>query len=298
MVWRTSSLTIVCLLSICIVGMWQTPAQQTQGTPESAIVVIDPYGFEMVYVPTGSFEMGITRQQFRNFIVSGALGDVPDFQINFLEDIAAEQGVFDTYTATAHAFWIDRYEVTIEQYSSRTELCIGTGQCSSINLSSIPELASDPDQPQVQVTWFDAMRFCIGREARLPSEEEWEYAASGPDNWHFPWGNNLIPDYIATDSTYPVGSKAGNVSWIGAYDMAGNAGEWVENRLMPYPILTQEHTGILPIESDIQRVVRGGSYRTTANFQTTFARRSERPDTQSAIGVGVRCARSSDPLSP
>src|SRR5215216_789606 len=117
MAWKTIRFPIVCLLSICTPGVWRTGAQQTQETPEPGTVVIDPYGFEMVYVPAGSFEMGITRQQFHDFIVSGAFGDVPASQVDLLEDVATGQGVFDAYKATVRAFWIDRYEVTIEQYS-------------------------------------------------------------------------------------------------------------------------------------------------------------------------------------
>jgi iron(II)-dependent oxidoreductase len=281
---------------MCSIGAWQTAAQEGQETPEPATVETDRYGFEMIYVPAGSFEMGITRQQFHDYIVSGALGDVPDSQVDLVEDIAAGQGVFEAYTATIPAFWIDRYEVTIEQYTSLTEVCIGTGRCSRIDLSRTPELASDPNQPQVKVTWFDAMRFCNGRGARLPSEEEWEYTASGPDNRLFPWGDTFVPDHVSTENTYPVGTRAGNVSWIGAYDMAGNAGEWVENHLKRYTPLSQEQSDILPIESDVQRVIRGGSYRTTVNFLTTFARSSDHPDTQGVMGI--RCARSSDPRTP
>ena len=147
MTWKTIKLLIVLLLSICTIGVLQIGAQQSEKTPEPGTIVVDRDGFEMVYVPAGSFEMGITRQQFQDFIGSGGLGDVLDSQIDFLEEITAEQGVFETYTATVRGFWIDRYEVTIEQYSSRTELCISIGQCSTIDFSSAPELAYDPNQP-------------------------------------------------------------------------------------------------------------------------------------------------------
>ncbi|MBN8638734.1 MAG: hypothetical protein J0M07_25695, partial [Anaerolineae bacterium] len=110
MVWRAFT---VSLLSICIFGVCQTAVQQSQETPDPGTVVLDTQGFEMVYVPTGSFEMGVGREEFRDFIEDGGLGDVSDSAISFFEDEAAYEGVFDTYTATVHAFWIDRYEVTI-----------------------------------------------------------------------------------------------------------------------------------------------------------------------------------------
>jgi len=257
-------------------------------------ITVDGAGFEMVYVPSGTVEMGITRQNLSDLLEQGLLGDIPWQQLVLLMNMAEEQGVFDTKTVTMHAFWIDRYEVTIEQYQSLTEYCAGTGLCSTPDLSEVPQLTADPNQPQIGVSWFDALRFCVGRGARLPTEAEWEYAASGPENSIFPWGNSaVIENLSANDTTYPVGSKLGNVSWAGVYDLAGNAAEWVEDRIQPYHPSRSE-AFIFHGQSDVYRVVRGGDYRATLFFMTSFARDANSPVT---LGEGFRCARSTDPGS-
>ena len=117
----------------------------------------------------------------------------------------------------AEAFWIDRVEVTNAQYGE-------AGQFAGDN------------RPRENLTWFEARDYCAGRDARLPTEAEWEYAASGPDNLIYPWGEelvetNLVFDRNSNNETAEVGSRPDGVSWVGALDMAGNVWEWGEQRL-------------------------------------------------------------------
>jgi formylglycine-generating enzyme required for sulfatase activity len=273
-------------------------AQNIQAIKAGAIG-IDRSGFEMVYVPTGTVEMGITRENFVELLEKGVFPYATERDIELITLSYEHLGVYDPQTVALSAFWIDRYEVTIEQYQSRTEYCRGTGECASTDWSDHPELAANPQQPQVGINWFDAMLFCNAREARLPTESEWEYAASGPDNFIFPWRNTLVAENITSSqptigTTYPVGSRPNNVSWIGAYDMASNAAEWVDGRLVSYDptsenLLRKSNQATF----DVYRVLRGGSFYTTLLFATTFARTSAHP--QSRGDGGIRCARSSDP---
>jgi formylglycine-generating enzyme required for sulfatase activity len=285
-------LCFIALLNLTLLSL-NGKAQEAETEFEPGAVVVDRLGFEMVYVPSGIVEMGITHEDLSNFLEQGALGDIPESQFELLMNTAQEQGVFDIRTMSVPAFWIDRYEVTIGQYQSRTEECVGTGRCATADLSELPQLTADSNQPQIGVPWFDALRFCIGRDARLPTEAEWEYAASGPGNLIFPWGNRVNTNNLTISSpTYPVGSKSGNVSWVGVYDLAGNASEWVEDRIQLYDPSEPETLFVYNNQTDVYRVVRGGSYQTTIFSMTSFARDAQNP---ASAGEGFRCARSNDP---
>lgn len=272
----------VCLLAI--------PAESivAQEPPQPGEPAVDGFGFEMVYVPPGSFEMGAAE------IAVQALLD----NLGFEDHIGfARPEVFDTYTVTLDGFWIDKFEVTVGRYQ---EICSPESPilCHSIEELDLDErFIDDPDKPIVGVTWHDATVFCSSRIARLPTEEEWEYAASGPENTLFPWGNTPQSGNITasfSEGTYRVGSKPGNVSWIGAFDMAGNAEEWVEDRYFPAYSATVQIEGEGASFYDYARVARGGNYINPLPFVTTYSR-SDYPPNVPIPEVGFRCARSSDP---
>jgi formylglycine-generating enzyme required for sulfatase activity len=103
------------------------------------------------------------------------------------------------------------------------------------------------DHPVVQVSHQDAAAFCHWLGLRLPSEEEWEYAARGGDGRRFPWGDEAprqdgrrlanfgavkccAPDtWDGYGGTAPVGSYPDGASPFGLLDMAGNVWEWTSN---------------------------------------------------------------------
>lgn len=162
-------------------------------------------------------------------------------------------------------FWIDRYEVTNAQYGS----------------TGCEDWSSDPEQPRNCVSWFDARDYCEARGAHLPTEREWEYAARGPDNLFYPWGNDWNPDLAnwadtSPDETFNVGSFPGGISWVGALDMSGNVWEWVNTIYGVYDFDQNEFTSTYDYpyssedgrEQDSEertdvRVLRGGSFNFT-----------------------------------
>ena len=176
-------------------------------------------------------------------------------------------------------FWIDRFEVTNAQYGS-------SGNWSGDNL------------PRESVTWSEARAYCQSRDARLPTEAEWEYAASGPDNLEYPWGNEFIAEnVIYRDGTAlesaPVGSRPGGVSWVGAFDLSGNVWEWTntvyDESRFPYPYTPDD--GREDVDSaDVVHVLRGGSWGSDQWFIRTFVR--VRPDAgEKFFDWGFRCVR-------
>ena len=174
-------------------------------------------------------------------------------------------------------FWIDVYEVTNAQY--------GSGSVFGDN------------RPHVQVSWFDAVAHCESRGTRLPTEAEWEYAARGPDNLTYPWGDEFVADYVvygdnSGGQTGNVGSRPGGASWVGALDMSGNVWDWVSSIDGGYPYRAsdgREADG--NTDSSSSRVLRGGSWGDNA-FNLRAANRYWY-DSDFADGVtGFRCARS------
>jgi formylglycine-generating enzyme required for sulfatase activity len=97
---------------------------------------------------------------------------------------------------------------------------------------------NDPQQPVVGVSWYDAVKYCewlsevTGRAIALPSEAQWEFAARGPENWLYPWGNEEPDENLAhfdknyDDAPLPVGSKPAGRGPFGTLDQAGNVDEW------------------------------------------------------------------------
>jgi formylglycine-generating enzyme required for sulfatase activity len=144
-------------------------------------------------------------------------------------------------------FWIDKTEVTNAQF--RSVGCENT--------------SSEPNQPRNCVNWFEARDFCASRDARLPTEAEWEYAARGVSNWEYPWGDEFVAENAvfgdnSGGKTANVGSRPGGASWAGALDMSGNVWEWVSSLYVDYEYNLDKSES--DIDNTSARALRGGSF--------------------------------------
>ncbi len=167
------------------------------------------------------------------------------------------------------------------------------------------------EHPVAGATWYGAASYCDWRDARLPTEAEWELAASWDNEnskkFLYPWGDEFdgsalnycdinceetqasseIDDGFAL--TAPVGSYDNGRSPVGAYDMGGNVWEWVNDWYGDdYYGQSPEANPDGPEEGD-SKVVRGGSWIDTGNFATTSVR-FPAPPAESGNSIGFRCA--------
>lgn len=210
-------------------------------------------------------------------------------------DMGSEQGNGDEMPVTPICFdqhyWIDKTEVTSAQFAQFSGKAAQSSNW------------TDSNRPRESVTWFEARDFCALRGSRLPTEAEWEYAARGPDNLIYPWGNdfdaaNAVYSNSSNNQTATVSSKPSGFSWVGALDMSGNVWEWVSTLYKTYPYPTpnsilEQDSWIVINDITNNRVQRGGSwYDSDADLLRGAYRGGNVPDFHSNF-VGFRCARSS-----
>jgi iron(II)-dependent oxidoreductase len=150
----------------------------------------------------------------------------------------------------------------------------------------------DPDSPVVHVSWFEADAFARAHGARLPSEAEWEKAATWDQaaqtaRSEIPAGANVDQRH---HGTLPV--TADCVSPAGCLGMVGDTWEWTSSRFDGYPGFTaypyREYSEVF-FGGDY-RVLRGGSWATRARVATPTFRNWDHPQRRQ-IFSGLRIAR-------
>jgi formylglycine-generating enzyme required for sulfatase activity len=121
------------------------------------------------------------------------------------EDAKPGDPDFPMHIVYVSPFFIDKHEVTNEEYRKFVEHVKQTGDYSSAHPDAPPlkkhdakgwekpELSGDK-QPVVGVDWFDAYAYAKWKGKRLPTEAEWEKAARSSDGRLFPWGNDVPAD--------------------------------------------------------------------------------------------------------
>lgn len=230
-------------------------------TEDVEVITVRNVSFNMVKVPGGTFKMGATVEQ-------GS------------ETYSDEKPV---HNVTLSDFYMGQTEVTQELWEA-------------VMRESPSYFEGDGKRPVENVSWEDCQRFInrlnsmTGRNFRLPTEAEWEYAArggnksgqykySGSDHlnavaWH---GEN------SDEETHPVEKKSPNE--LGLFDMSGNVYEWCQDWYGKYSKndLTNPQG---PSEGE-ERILRGGCWNSKRHFMHLSYRYSTKPDNR-IINAGMR----------
>lgn len=200
----------------------------------------------------------------------------------------------------SHGFWMAENPVTQELYEAV--------------MGYLPPILRHPKHPVHCISWEDAIAFCNAlsrihnfepaydgttwnREAngfRLPTEAEWEYCALAGGEHIYSGGDRSSKtawcSHNSGNTAHPVRELTSN-QW-GLFDMSGNVQEWCWDYFGKYPTTTEKtlfHHDPQGPQKGEERVLRGGSYRSSESEVRCKSRAAERPDVEME-GIGFRIA--------
>ncbi len=247
----------------------------------------------------------------------GLCADVPDMAVipAGAFTMGRDDGPADerpAHQVTLPAFRIDRLPVTNQQFAAFLKAAGpltagGARRYDSNDADARIHQAADghwradagyEQHPAVEVSWLGAHDYCAWRNARLPTEAEWEKAARGTDARRYPWGH-AAPDATrarhaaAFNATATVTAHPAGASPYGVLDMAGNAWEWVSSAYRPYPWRADDSRED-PAPGPV-RGTRGGGHDSPPDEITTTqrGRNLSRNPHAGHHNIGFRCAANS-----
>jgi formylglycine-generating enzyme required for sulfatase activity len=242
-----------------------------------SIKVSDVDGMPMAYIPAGEFEMGSE---------TGAEDERP------------------VHTVYLDAYWIDQTEVTNAMYAK----CVETGICQfpiDTGSDTLANYFSDPnfqEYPVINIAFEMAENYCSWANRRLPTEAEWEKAATWDEREqrkvYYPWSAEMdcsLANYKDSEfgscvgDTMPVGSYINSRNTYGIFDLVGNVWEWTADWY------DEDYYSISPYEnpkgpgSGSLKVMRGGSF---LNDETKVSptHRGQNIPSLAPFSAGIRCA--------
>jgi formylglycine-generating enzyme required for sulfatase activity len=261
-------------------------SDRAQTGNSSPVEIVTSSGIEMVYLPGGEFTMGNNR---------GNPDEAPEHKVKL------------------SGFLMDKFEVTQEMFVK-------------VQLPNPSHWQENPKNPVERVRWRDAKQYCNERSLleglkpcynektkgwecefdangyRLPTEAEWEFACRAGSGGDYDFGAaDKLRQFAwfadnATEKTHPAGQKKPN-RW-GLYDLYGNVSEWCEDVFGPAYYKESppaDPRGPADSGADTKRVLRGGSWKSSADMCRATLRQGERTgDTDACFYTdfcGFRCVR-------
>jgi formylglycine-generating enzyme required for sulfatase activity len=231
----------------------------------------------MVVIPAGKFTMGS-----------------PDNEMDRIDDEGPQHAVI-----VARPFAVSRFEITFDDWDA----CTSASVC-----AQVPDHWGRGKMPIINVSWEDAKQYVgwlsqvTGKQYRLLTEAEWEYAARAGTTTRYYWGDdaatgdancNGCGGQWKLEQTAPVGSFKPNP--FGLHDMHGNVWEWVEDSWHEtYDGAPSDASAWLQDSDPQYRMIRGGSWRNESeNVRSAF--RVRRHHQVEFDTLGFRVARTMEP---
>jgi iron(II)-dependent oxidoreductase len=260
-------------------------------------------GLESVEVPAGPCEIGAREDRFaydnerprhRAELPAFRIGRTPITNATFLHFV--EGGGYERrpwWSDEAWA-WKEEYDITHPEGWALGS----TGEWRRWTMDGWAPI--DPDEPVVHVSWFEAAALANAHGARLPTEAEWEKAATWDQETgearELPWGDEPADERRANlDQTLlgpaPVGAYPAGAAPCGALGMLGDVWEWTASDFRGYDGFVahpyREYSEVF--FGDEYKVLRGGSWATRARVATPTFRNWDLPYRRQ-IFAGVRLA--------
>lgn len=239
---------------------------------------------EMVKIPSGTFLMGSNEAEYKRF------KQEIERYCDGCDGANTAKLELPQHKVSVDSFFIGKIEISQAQYKTLMR----------INPSNFKQ----NDLPVENVSWNEASQFCkllsqkTGREYRLPTEAEWEYAARAGGTTDFGFGDTINAELVNYDSTSPygkaekgkyrettlAGGTLGLANAFGLYDMHGNVYEWcLDTWHEDYQGAPTDGSAWLTGGDKTRRVLRGGAWDVSAFNCRSAYRISDFPDKR---GIG------------
>lgn len=270
-----------------------------------------PTGLELVDVPAGRCTIGAAvadpdaEKPWQSFAYDNERprhrADVRDFQIGRVPITNATYLTFSEGGGyQRREWWSDEGWAWKEEYDITRPAGWTADHRGEWRLGRLGPL--DPHRPVVHVSWFEADAFARAHGARLPTEIEWEKAATWDQERglarRYPWGNEpTVPGVHANvdqlaGGPAPAGAFPVGRSPCGCLGMIGDVWEWTAGAFSPYPGFAaypyREYSE--PFFGAGYRILRGGSWATSARAATPTFRNWDFPQRRQ-IFAGIRVAQ-------
>ena len=256
----------------------------------------------MVEIPGGMYELGFNKKSFCYD------NELPEHKIYLypykIDSTLVTNGDFIKFIEnggyTAYKYWLsDGWDLVLENdwncplyWFKKNDLWMKK------DFFGIREI--DIDEPVMNLSYYEADAYCKWKNKRLPTEAEWEKAASWNDDLKikttYPWGNelptlhnsNLLETFLWKPTK--VGTYEKGKSYYGCYQMIGDVWEWTSSEYSLYPGFKSKFSEYTDKWAINQKVLKGGSFATPRKQIRNSYRNYFKPH-ERILFAGFRCAK-------